>query len=208
MNELTLTFQFEATSVRTMMIETEPWFVGIDVASALGYSNTRDALARHVDDEDKATVAIHDGSQNRNMTIINEPGVYSLIFSSQLKSAKQFKQWVTHEVLPSIRKQGFYSTMSDDDLVQFITERQKLNPATLDLIDKPKIKNQIKQEVRNARQEETVNLWVRFFGRKEEVDVPKELRHIWRDDMPMYHKYLDKYHVDLNKQKKGHIVTV
>ena len=98
MNELTYVFQ--ETTVRTMMIESEPWFVGTDVATALGYSNPRDALARHVDEEDKNTVVIHDGTPgNPNVVIINEPGVYSLTFSSQLESAKKFKHWVTHDVL-------------------------------------------------------------------------------------------------------------
>ena len=82
------------------------WFVGKDVAEALGYSNTRDALTKHIDNEDRADVAIHDGRQNRSMIIINESGLYSLVFSSKLPSAKKFKHWVTREVLPSIRKTG------------------------------------------------------------------------------------------------------
>lgn len=74
--------------------------VGKDVAEVLGYSNSRDALSNHVDDEDKASVAIYDGRQNRNMTIINESGLYSLVLSSKLPGAKKFKRWVTSEVLP------------------------------------------------------------------------------------------------------------
>ena len=79
--------------VRTMVINGQPYFVGKDVADVMGYRNSRDALNRHVDGEDRADVAIHDGSQNRNMTIINESGVYSLILSSHLPTAKQFKHW-------------------------------------------------------------------------------------------------------------------
>lgn len=75
------------------------WFVGKDVAEALGYENTRDALIRHVDSEDKAAVAIHDGSQNRNMTIINQSGLYALIFGSKLGSAKKFKSWTASVLL-------------------------------------------------------------------------------------------------------------
>ena len=104
----------EFSDVRTQLIENEPWFVGKDVAEALGYSNTRDALSKHVDDDDKADVAIHDGSQNRNMVIINESGVYSLTFSSKLPKAKKFKHWITAEVLPSIRKTGSYSVTNLD----------------------------------------------------------------------------------------------
>lgn len=86
----------------------EFFFLGKEVAEKLGYSNTRDALARHVDIVDRADVGIHDGRQMRSMTAINESGLYSLIFSSKLPSAKRFKHWVTKEVLPSIRKNGGY----------------------------------------------------------------------------------------------------
>lgn len=95
--------------IRTLMKDGEPWFVGKDIAEALGYSNTRDALDRHVDDDDKNTVVNPDGKRgNPNMTIINESGLYSLILSSKLETAKAFKRWVTAEVLPSIRKHGEY----------------------------------------------------------------------------------------------------
>lgn len=86
----------------------EFFFLGKEVAEKLGYLNTRDALARHVDIEDRADVGIHDGRQMRSMTAINESGLYSLILSSKLPSAKRFKHWVTKEVLPSIRKNGGY----------------------------------------------------------------------------------------------------
>ncbi len=107
MNHLKI-WNYEDSTVRTVEIEGKIYFVGKDIAEVLGYSNTRDALAKHVDVEDKATVAIHDGSQNRNVTVINESGVYALIFGSKLPTAKKFKHWVTSEVLPSIRKTGGY----------------------------------------------------------------------------------------------------
>lgn len=110
MNELKQ-FNFENNQVRTLLINDEPWFVGKDVAEILGYSNPRDALSKHVDSEDKNSVAIHDGNKgNPNLTIINESGVYALVFSSKLKSAKKFKHWVTSEVLPTLRKTGSYAT--------------------------------------------------------------------------------------------------
>ena len=108
MNDLQL-FKFENKNVRTLQINGEPWFVGKDVAKILGYSNPRDALAKHADEDDKNTVVIHDGGQNRKMTIINESGLYSLILSSKLPSAKEFKHWITSEVLPQIRKTGKYA---------------------------------------------------------------------------------------------------
>lgn len=110
MNELKQ-FNFENNQVRTLLINDEPWFVGKDVAEILGYSNPRDALSKHVDSEDKDSVAIHDGNKgNPNLTIINESGVYALVFSSKLQSAKKFKHWVTSEVLPTLRKTGSYAT--------------------------------------------------------------------------------------------------
>lgn len=116
----------EFGSIRTVEINNEPWFVGKDVAEVLGYANTRDALAKHVDDVDKTTVAIRDtGSNYQSMTnIINESGLYSLIFGSKLPKAKEFKHWVTSEVLPAIRKHGGYlspekieEVLSDPDTI-------------------------------------------------------------------------------------------
>lgn len=110
MNKLQL-FNFENNQVRTLLINDEPWFVGKDVAQILGYSNPRDALSKHVDDEDKNSVAIRDGNKgNPNQTVINESGVYALVFGSKLPSAKRFKHWVTSEVLPQIRKTGSYAS--------------------------------------------------------------------------------------------------
>lgn len=106
--------------VRVVEINGEPWLVGKDVAEVLGYKNTRDALSKHVDDEDKNTVAIHDGIGNPNKVIINESGLYSLVLRSKLPEAKKFKRWVTSEVLPSIRKHGMYATddlLNDPDLM-------------------------------------------------------------------------------------------
>lgn len=114
MNELKIFNNPEFGEVRVIEIDGEPWMVGKDVALALGYSNPRDALANHVDEEDKSTVAIHDGSQNRNMTVINESGLYSLVLSSKLPGAKKFRRWVTSEVLPSIRKTGSYTWASKE----------------------------------------------------------------------------------------------
>ncbi len=104
--------------IRTMTdVQGEIWFVGKDLAEALGYSNTRDALLKHVDEEDKTTVAICDtGSNYKSIgVIINESGLYSLILSSKLPTAKQFKRWVTSEVLPQIRKTGGYIPTHDAD---------------------------------------------------------------------------------------------
>lgn len=101
-------------TVRTIVIDGEVWFVGKDVAKALGYKNTKAALIRHVDECDKMQgdgVTIRDPmGREQHPTFINEAGLYSLVISSELPTAKQFKWWVTHEVIPSIRKNGFYSS--------------------------------------------------------------------------------------------------
>lgn len=121
MNELQIFNSPEFGQVRTVTIDGEPWFIAKDVATALGYSNTRDAIAKHVDDDDKNTVVIRDGKGNPNQTIINESGLYSLVLSSKLPTAKKFKHWVTAEILPSIRRTGGYianaETMTDVEIM-------------------------------------------------------------------------------------------
>ena len=111
MNELQTFSNSEFGAIRTLNIDNAPWFVGRDVAKSLGYAKPQNAIADHVDDEDKKGALIQGtpgGSQN--MVIINESGLYSLILSSKLPSAKKFKRWVTSEVLPAIRKTGAYVT--------------------------------------------------------------------------------------------------
>lgn len=116
MYELQTFSNAELGSVRTVTIDSKPYFVGKDVAEILGYCNTRDALAKRVDDEDKLDgVAICDSiGREQKPVLINESGLYSLILSSKLPGAKKFKHWVTSEVLPAIRKHGMYAT---DDLI-------------------------------------------------------------------------------------------
>ncbi|MBO3080330.1 phage antirepressor [Mammaliicoccus sciuri] len=133
MNELQV-FDFDSNEVRTVVVNEEPYFVGKDVAEILGYAKARNAIAKHIDDEDKKDAPIQGtlgGTQQ--MTIINESGLYSLIFSSKLDSAKRFKRWVTSEVLPVIRKHGIYATDSvieqtmknPDYIITVLTEFKK-----------------------------------------------------------------------------------
>ena len=119
-----LDFNFEGHDVRAIAIDGEPWFVGKDVAEALGYGKGKsitNAVTNHVDDEDKGVTKIMTPGGRQKMVIINESGLYSLILSSKLDSAKKFKKWVTSEVLPSIRKNGGYiygqENMSEDELL-------------------------------------------------------------------------------------------
>lgn len=116
MEELQIFNNEEFGNVRSLVIDNEPWFVGEDVAEALGYKNVRDSLARHIDSDDKRDgVVIHDSmGREQKPIIINESGLYSLILSSKLESAKKFKHWVTSEVLPTLRKTGSYAKVPTD----------------------------------------------------------------------------------------------
>ena len=134
-----ITFEnMEFGKLTVMEKDGEFFFIGKEVAEKLGYSNTRDALVRHVDIVDKADVVFHDGRQRRSMVSINESGLYSLILSSKLPQAKEFKKWITTEVLPSIRKNGGYiknqEKMSNEEILanavllanHLIAEKEKI----------------------------------------------------------------------------------
>ena len=125
MNEIKV-WNFEDSTIRTIIINGEPQFVGKDVALILGYSNPRDALSKRVDKEDKGVANCDTLGGKQEMTVINESGLYSLILGSKLPSAKRFKRWVTSEVLPSIRKYGLYATEellnNPDVMIAVLTE--------------------------------------------------------------------------------------
>ena len=134
-----ITFEnMEFGKLTVMEKDGEFFFIGKEVAEKLGYANTRDALVRHVDIADKADVVFHDGRQRRSMVSINESGLYSLILSSKLPQAKEFKKWITTEVLPSIRKNGGYiknqEKMSNEEILanavllanHLIAEKEKI----------------------------------------------------------------------------------
>lgn len=115
MNEIVKVFENEEFgSVRTVSVDGEPWFVGKDVVNILGYQNGSRDINRHVDEEDRVKTMVFDGNQMKETIVINESGLYSLILSSKLEKAKEFKRWVTSEILPSIRKHGLYAI---DELV-------------------------------------------------------------------------------------------
>lgn len=147
MSEVQL-FNFENHEVRSLLVDDEPWFVGKDVAEVLGYKNTKDALVKHVDSEDKEILksqnATFENIPNRGMTIVNESGLYSLILSSKLESAKKFKRWVTSEVLPALRKTGQYQVkeLSGSELMaKALIEAQSVLAAKDKVIEemKPKV---------------------------------------------------------------------
>lgn len=117
-------FNFNNKEIRTLAIEGEPYFVGKDVADILGYQNGSRDINRHVDEEDRHKAMIFDGNQYKETITINESGLYSLILSSKLPKAKEFKHWVTHEVLPAIRKHGAY--MTDAKAAAIVTDKGSL----------------------------------------------------------------------------------
>lgn len=124
MQELQIFKNNDFGEIRTVVIDDEPWFVGKDVALALGYERADNAIRKHVDNEDKLMHQIGASGQNRQMYIINESGLYSLVLSSKLPTAKKFKRWVTSEVIPRIRKHGTYMTAETIEAVL-------LNPDTI-----------------------------------------------------------------------------
>lgn len=122
----------EFGEVRMLVQDNEPWFVGKDIAEALGYAKARNAIASHVDTEDKKDAPIQgDLGGTQQMTIINESGLYSLILSSKLPKAKEFKRWVTSEVLPSIRKTGSYFVKRSDEELNLKRDEIQLEKSKL-----------------------------------------------------------------------------
>ena len=158
MNEVTI-FNFETNEVRTVIIEDEAWFVGKDVAEALGYSKARNAISTHVDSDDKKDAPIQGplgGTQKT--TLINESGVYSLIFGSKLENAKRFKKWVTSEVLPAIRKTGSYTAkpMSELEQIALIAKGTTQLSERIEKVDS-KLDNLIENQALNATDYGSVN---------------------------------------------------
>lgn len=154
MNEVKV-FNFEANKVRTVVIDNEPWFVGKDVALALGYQDTPKAIKQHVDSDDRLTLtgqnAHLENLPNRGVVGVNESGVYSLIFGSKLDSAKRFKKWVTSEVLPAIRKTGSYTAkpMSELEQIALIAKGTTQLSERIEKVDS-KLDNLIENQALNA----------------------------------------------------------
>lgn len=143
MNELKVFNSEEFGDVRTVTINGDPWFVGKDVAAALGFTNPRDAISTHVFDEDKGVESIDTLGGKQKMTVINESGLYALVFGSRLKSAQRFKHWVTSEVLPAIRRTGGYqihAPQGKELLALAVLEAQKTIEAQTKAIEEMKPK--------------------------------------------------------------------
>lgn len=120
MNELTYVFQ--KTPIRTMLIDAEPWFVLADVCTVLGIRNSRDVYANMLDDDEKGVGKTDTPGGKQEVQIVNEPGLYTVVIRSNSEKAKPFRRWVTHEVLPAIRKQGFFSALTPEDTLKAVAQ--------------------------------------------------------------------------------------
>lgn len=196
--------------VRVITKDGEPWFVGKDVAEILGYANTRDALSKHVDLEDKSDVAIHDGSQNRTMTIINESGLYSLILGSKLPSAKKFKKWVTSDVLPSIRKHGMYATdelINNPDLL--IAAATKIKEERQARLEAEKLRDKlIHQNKLYTTSEIAKELGLKSANKLNQLLAEKKIQYKQNKTWLLYSKYSDCGYVSIKQDilDSGHII--
>lgn len=180
MNDIQIFNNDQFGQVRTTIINGEVWFVGKDVAEALGYTKPRNAIATHVDEEDKGALKQGTLGGSQEMTIINESGLYSLTLSSKLPSAKKFKRWITKEVIPSIRKTGGYSLSTPSYQIsdpikraeQWIEEekqRQKLsaeNEAKQKLIEEQQPKVKLADTITASAESIPVNMLAKFMAQK------------------------------------------
>lgn len=188
MNEIQVFNNADFGEIRTTTIDGEPWLVGKDVAANLGYSNPRDALAKHVDDEDKGVAKCDTLGGIQDLTVINESGLYSLVLSSKLPTAKKFKRWVTSEVLPAIRKTGSYGKpkatrpLTTDDYMEAAKIVSKCTPMklkiVLDLLEKggfdvPRIENTVEKLPRTRYAiSDTINEFLEGMGLEELIGTP------------------------------------
>lgn len=199
MNDLQIFKNEEFGEIRTVDIDGEIYFVGKDVAAALGYQAERNAIAAHVDEDDKMTHRISASGQNRDMIIINESGLYSLILSSGLENAKKFKKWITSEVIPSIRKNGGYlanqENMTPEQIVanalvvaqNIIANKDKqieeMTPKA-DYFD-ALVDRKLNTSIRDTAKE--LGIGERYF-----VQFLKDRRYIYRDQKKELRPYSDK----------------
>lgn len=191
MNELQIFQNKEFGEVRSLVINNEPWFVGKDVAEALGYKNSKNAVPTHVDEEDKLSTQIEYTGQKRNVTVINESGLYSLIFSSKLPNAIKFKRWVTSEVLPTLRKTGSYAKAPTDprELLKLTIEAHEQTAQRVDVLEE-KVSSLEKSTTIDSSQQNTLEriakaTVIRTLGgvdsRAYQLMSRKIFSNIWRD---------------------------
>lgn len=187
MNDLKIFSSEEFGEVRILMIGGEPWIVGRDAAEALGYSNPRDAIAAHVEEEDKGVAKCDTLGGRQDVVVINESGLYALVFGSKLESAKRFKRWVTKEVLPEIRKTGSYQKpMTPEQMMRI----------QLGMIDG--------HEERISKLEQTMNI---DYGQQRVIEkevATVVINHLGGKDSPAYREMSRKVFAECNHDVKDY----
>lgn len=218
MNQLALNFTYADIQIRTHTDGEIIWFVLKDVCDALGHTNSRMVFKR-LDDDEKGVSQIYTPGGAQEMQVVNEPGLYNVILRSDSEKAKPFRRWVTHEVLPSIRKQGYYSLFSDEETLEIITQKIALGleapsnlpitkrPSFADKLNKQTLKQDAIEAIRAKRYEQIRQLWISDFFTAEPADFVHKLQDICRGDPTMYHKYFDEYSKQKDPKFKG-IVTI
>ena len=203
--------------LKIVMIDNDPWFVGREVAEKLGYSNPQKAVREHVDDEDKGMNEMFTPGGKQNTIIINESGLYSLILKSKLPEAKQFKRWVTSEVLPSIRKDGGYisisNEMSDEEIMAkaLVVAQKTIERKNLELQEQKKIilEQQPKVEFYDdvagskdavAMKEVAKVLGIKGMGRNKLFKFLRDRKILDRNNMP-YQEYVDRGYFRVIEQR-------
>ncbi|WP_440961254.1 BRO family protein [Paenibacillus nitricinens] len=202
MEQLTKVFSYESAEVRTVMVEGEPWFVAKDIAEVLEFSETS-AMTRYLDDDEKTNLSIKQGGSNltTNITAISEPGLYSAILRSRKPEARAFKRWITHEVIPSIRKTGMYATdalLDDPDLLlktvtRLAEERRARLAAEAQIVTMaPKV--EAFDTFIDADGTMTVDQVAKLLGMKPKVlrDTLRDRKLIRQDGLP-YQRYTPRY---------------
>lgn len=209
MNELTVFNNEEFGEIRTLTIDGEPWLVAKDVAKALGYTNPQKAVRDHVSEEDKGVNEMFTPGGKQNVTFINESGMYSLIFSSKLENAQRFKQWVTSEVLPTIRKHGAYMTPQTID--ELIANPDTIIKLATALKEERAKAEQLKAEKERLEKENTYKDDV-IIGLVEDIDLAEKrqrinqiVRHGVKNSKDigvrwnlLYNEFEKKYHINLS----------
>lgn len=191
MNTLQLAFSYESLQVRTMTGDMGIWFVLRDICDVLGIVDDKQVYDR-LDEDERGRYKTPTPGGLQEMRCVNEPGLYDTIIRSNSDKAKPFRRWITHDVLPSIRKQGYYSLLSDEELIEVITEKQRIDGSFLGKIDKTAIKAKLLKESREKLQADSDLLYL-CKDKYTCKEYRAKLKEIWKDDMPGYHKALDEF---------------
>ena len=210
MNETEIFKNSEFGEIRTTVIDGEPWFVGKDVAEALGYCKPENALAAHVDQEDKTITLIQGSGSNykSTTTLINESGLYPLVLSSKLPTAKQFKRWVTHDVIPTIRKTGSYSIgvpRTFAEALRLAADQQEQIEKQQKLISDQKPKVEFFDAVAESKTAVSMNDAAKSLNfnnvwRNKLFDILRTQKVLMSDNVP-YQKYVDAGYFRVIEQK-------